>query len=413
MIFKEILPSDVKSQRSFANQLIDILQEDISGSSSRKTFQVFVTGGVGPGVTSSLFQTVYDQDHTLQTANALFDMTIGLNPNGTTVSSSLLGNDTAGKELFPSSSLMMREKMDIYRQFAQSLLGDSTSQFYAPYDSSAASNAIDSALFINFKRLFTRDQIKRETFAMKFYQSASFVSAGGDSDCPPPEGNDSGGRTNLFVTSESGSSIYTDIGSSANKLVSFGGLVGNLVDSANTDRTVGLIFYDRGTVILDLAKATSGSQFMSGTIDAMCAGGREVLGGHGRETDRIAKFIPDFLVSASIDDIVDHIASCRFQSGSAQTAITFQNVTNINSTLIFCRAAADEFNYSSNPTYVDSDSRIVVIEDGAEDTQQSFVFITSVGLYDSNDNLLAVGKLSRPIEKSWEKEISLRLRLDF
>ena len=35
--------------------------------------------------------------------------------------------------------------------------------------------------------------------------------------------------------------------------------------------------------------------------------------------------------------------------------ITFQNATNINSTLIFCRASADEFNYSSNPTDTDSD----------------------------------------------------------
>ena len=118
------------------------------------------------------------------------------------------------------------------------------------------------------------------------------------------------------------------------------------------------------------------------------------------------------MVSASIDDIVDHLAQTRFSSGSL-TAATFQNNTNINSTLIFCRASADEFNYSSNPTYTDTDNRIRVIEQGQEDTQRSFTYITTVGLYDVNDNLLAVAKLSRPIEKNDEKDLTVRVRLDF
>jgi len=117
-------------------------------------------------------------------------------------------------------------------------------------------------------------------------------------------------------------------------------------------------------------------------------------------------------VSASIDNIVDNICSTRFSSGSL-TAITFQNTTNINSTLVFCRAAADEFNYSSNPTFTDDANRIVVIDVGQEDVQQTFTFVTSVGLYDPNDNLLAVAKLSRPVEKSPERDLTFRIRLDF
>jgi hypothetical protein len=80
---------------------------------------------------------------------------------------------------------------------------------------------------------------------------------------------------------------------------------------------------------------------------------------------------------------------------------------------VFCRAAADEFNYSSNPTFVDNSNRIVVIDPGQEDVQQSFSYITSVGLYDANDNLLAVAKLSRPVQKSPERDLTLRVRLDF
>jgi hypothetical protein len=401
-IFKEILPSDIKTARSFLNQLIDVLQEDVSASVSRRKYQVFVTGGVGPGVTSSLFQTVYDQDFTLQTANPVFDVTVGLNPLGSTVSTSQVGTDAAGKELFPSSSLMVREKMDNYRQFASALLGDATEVFTAEFNSSDTSDQIDAAMFIAFKRLFARDRIKRETFAMKFYQTASIRLY--------PTFQDQ--RPNLNQTTISGSAIFTDVGSSNDKLSSFGGQVGNIVDAADTSRNVGLMFYDRGVAVFDLEKITSGSQYVTGTIDGMTSTGQQVLGGVGTETEQSSAFIPDMMISASIDNIIDHLCSTRFQSGTL-SAITFQNVTNINSTLIFCRASADEFNYSSNPTYTDDDSRIVVIDVGQEDTQQSFTFITSVGLYDANDNLLAVAKLSRPVEKNSERDLTLRVRLDF
>ena len=364
---------------------------------------------MGPGVTSSLFQTVYDQDFTLQTANALFDMTVGLLPGGATELTSQTGVDSAGKELFPSSSMMMREKMDVYRQFSQALLGDASLAFTSPVASSTPSDQIDVALFVAFKRLFARDSIKRETFAMQFFQTASIINSSGAAGPAETNGN---AVPNLSITSTSGSAIYTDIGAASNKLTTFGGQVGNIVDSANTARNVGLMFYDRGIMVLDLAKITSASQFVSGAIDAMAAAGTTVLGASGTQTQFLSKFIPDFVVSASIDNIIDHVASCRLGSGS-QTAMTFQNVTNINSTLVFCRAESDEFNYSSNPTYTDTTNRIVVIDVGQEDTQQSFSYVTSVGLYDSNDNLLAVAKLSRPIQKSPERDLTLRVRLDF
>lgn len=400
--FKELLPADIKTARSFLNQLVDVLQQDVSGSSSRRKYQTFVTGGVGPGVTSSLWQTVYDQDFTLQTANAIFDMTVGLLPGGATELTSQTGVDAAGKELFPSSSLMMREKMDVYRQFAASLLGDATATFTSPLDSSTASDTIDVALFVAFKRLFARDSLKRETFAMRFYQTASII----------PFETAGNSVPNLFITSTSGSAIYTDIGAATNKLSTFGGQVGNVVDSANVNRNVGLLFYDRGILVLDLAKVTSASQFVSGTVDAMAPLGTTVLGGVGTQTQFRSAFIPDFVVSASIDNIVDHVAACRLGSGS-NTALTFQNNTAINSTLIFCRAQSDEFNYSSNPTFTDNTSRIVTIDVGQEDTQQSFTYVSSVGLYDANDNLLAVAKLSRPVQKSNERDLTLRVRLDY
>lgn len=393
--FKEINASDIKTSRSALNQLVDIIQEDISGSTTRRSYQVFVTGGIGPGVTSSLFQTVYDQDFTLQTANEIFDMTAGLYSGSLTVASASSGVDSAGKLLFPSQSIMMREKINIYRQFAQNLIGDADGQFSAPFSNPATTDYIDEALFLNVKRLFSRDKVKRETFAMQFFTSAAI-----DSQTPGFPN-----YANLNITTTSGSSIFTDVGSQAE--FSYGGEVGNLSFSTDSSRNVGVVFYDQGIAVLDMKKIISGSQHVSGTISSVGnTNGFDIIG----LTNPRAKFIPDLMVSASIDDIVNHFATTRFSSGS-NTAITFQNITNINSTLVFCRATADEFNYSANPTFTDTNGSIVVIDDPT--TDRTFSFVTSVGLYDPNDNLLAVAKLSRPIEKNDEKDITFRIRLDF
>jgi len=394
--FKEITAADIKTSRSALNQLVDVIQNDISGSSTRKKYQVFVTGGLGPGVTSSLFQTVFDQDYTLQTANEVLDLTVGLFSGSSTVAGSTTGVDSAGKLLFPSQSLMMREKINIYRQFAQTLLGDADAQFTAPFSNPATTDYVDEAIFVNIKRLFARDRVKPQTFAMQFYTTGVVDST--TSGQPA--------YSNINRTSTSGSAILTDAGQGTQ--FGFGGQVGDVAFSTVSSNIVGNLFYDQGIMVLDAKKVLSGTQHVSGTIDAMSSGGTAVIGSAAGNPR--AKFIPDFFVSASIDDVVDHLASCRFSSGSL-TALTFQNVTNINSTLVFCRATADEFNYSSNPTFTDADGNIIVIDDPT--TDRTFSYITTVGLYDANDNLLAVAKMSRPIEKNDEKDLTFRVRLDF
>ena len=399
--FKTISSADIKTTRSSLNQLIDFVEEDISGSLTRKKFKVFVTGTsspTDPGITSSIYQTVYDQDYTLQTSNELFDMTLGLFKSSDLVSSCSSGADINGKLLFPSKSLMMREKVAVYNQFSQELLGENTEQFSAPFGSTADVNKIDTALFLNFKRLFVRDGIKRETFAMRMYRSASSAAKDEDGALVAI------GQDNISRTSVSGSIILTDVGAASNiERSNYGGDVGNIVNSSNTSETLGLIFYQKGIVVLDVEKICSGSQLMSGSIGAVGATGTAMMRG---------KLLPNFITSASMDDCIDHFAEARFGSGS-QTFLTFQNNTQINSTLIFCRATADEFNFSSNPTYTDSEGRIVVIDESQQSIQKAFSFITTVGLYDANEQLLAVSKLSRPVEKNDEKDLTLRLRLDF
>lgn len=363
-----------------------MINTDVSSSDTRQKYQVFVTGGVGPGVTSSLFQTVFDQDFTLQTANAVFDMTVGLSTGSDAVVSQNPQIDVNGKYLFGSNTLMMREKMDVYRLFAQELLGDADSEFEIKVGTSTL--PMKQPLIICFKRLFARDQMKRETFAIRVNPSASAPTGG-----------------NLGVVGTSATKIYTDVNSSTNKLFEVGGQVSTIVDSADTTSGVGLLFIDKGVMLLDISRSFDYSQPLSGVLDAVAS-----LGANPNFTGSMQSL----LVSASVDDIVDHFASTRFSGSSdGETAITFQNVTNINSSIFFSRMTADEFNYSSNPSYVDADSRIAVIDEGQEDTQRSFTFVSSIGMYDAFNNLLAVAKVSRPVLKDDERDLTFKVRLDY
>ena len=89
--------------------------------------------------------------------------------------------------------------------------------------------------------------------------------------------------------------------------------------------------------------------------------------------------------------------------------ITFNNTTELNSAIYFCRANSNEFNYSSNPTYLTS-SKIRVKETRSD---EPISYITTVGLYSADNQLLAVGKLSEPLRKDPTVEYTLRARLDF
>jgi hypothetical protein len=54
----------------------------------------------------------------------------------------------------------------------------------------------------------------------------------------------------------------------------------------------------------------------------------------------------------------------------------------------------------------------VVIDPGQEDIQRGFTFFTTIGLYDADNNLLAVGKTSRPVFKSVQRDYPIKVRLD-
>ena len=419
-VFKEFTSEDIKTTHDVMSMLIDVIAEDVSSSITRQKFKVFVSGGRpgSPGVTSSLYQTVWDQDYTLASANPVFDMTIGLF-NACYVTASQVSVDAGtGLRNFLSNSTMCREKINNYSQFALTLLGDADEQFTVPWTEAgstlpADTKRIDTPLFLSFKRLFSRDSIKPETFALKMFQTG----VNNLKSLPTyPR------FTNLDRTSTSGSAIFTDAGATLGKRTTpFGGDVATLVDSTDTTRKVGLIWYQEGKIILDCDMISSGAQFMSGTINSInenAPGGENItqkglmVMGSDRSGNPKAKLIPDLFISGTLDNIIDHFATCRFGDDTSSIA-TFQNMTDIYSTLYFCRMAPEEFNYSSNPTYLDSEGRINVIDVGMGGMQEAFSFINTIAICDALGNILAVAKLSRPIEKNLAKDLTIRVRLDF
>lgn len=81
----------------------------------------------------------------------------------------------------------------------------------------------------------------------------------------------------------------------------------------------------------------------------------------------------------------------------------------ISSNFVFVRARNAEFNYSTNPSLITGSGELrhnVMI-----DTPQAYV--TTVGLYNDNNDLLAVAKLSRPLLKDFTKEALVRIKLDY
>jgi hypothetical protein len=82
---------------------------------------------------------------------------------------------------------------------------------------------------------------------------------------------------------------------------------------------------------------------------------------------------------------------------------------NISTQHFFVRATNREFNYSNNPTYIDADGFFV--ESTFETDPQTY--ITTIGLYNDSNELIAVAKTSQPVVKSFDKEVLIKVKLSF
>jgi hypothetical protein len=316
-----------------------------------------------------------------------------------------------------TTSAVQEKAQVVYNQMAKILLGHDENgnilKFSLDSDTDSTNNILHNAYFVTFPRSSMKDKIKSGTFKMQVYLK------------PDATGE---GIVWLTDTSSSVGGAYIEPVIRECQTGEYGILwVSSSVDSAGTPRghgdaiqvnstsalTGGLIFYEAGVALISpyifsftsTNAATSlqtnpQSEAYCGSVTANSRGLLQTSAPNVSGSNDIGE---TFFSASQFNHLTYPLAS-RILTAS------YQSVTELNSTIYFCRAFNNEFNYSSNPTYLSS-GEIVVKE--SDPMAQPVSYITTVGLYDDNNQLLAVAKLSEPIKKTPDTELIARVRLDF
>ena len=114
--------------------------------------------------------------------------------------------------------------------------------------------------------------------------------------------------------------------------------------------------------------------------------------------------------------------------------MTFEGTTYIPVATMFAHAPKGFLNHSNNPTFLERDTglKYVTSSDGyreiertikntvsasySEDPTGSFAkqtWISKIGIFDENKNLIAYAKLANPVKKTEDREFTFKLKLDF
>lgn len=372
--FKTFLDNDIVSTKTLLHENVPItgtiVSSSVYGTSSIKSYS------------HGMFQSVYDYPYLSSSANLLFDITVGQTV-GSPGSSSLTTDPFAKK------------KLNVYGQMAQVLNGydltGSVMQFDRDGDPATGGDKFTSMFFLNFSRLLTKDEIKKGSFQMTLGVNSSSV-APFNATCLI---SDASGTTNYKINSPTGEYglLYAAAPTSA-----------SATWTSDSQRAVGLVFYQAGVVALSTAvfaqsSSASPSTFMSASLYGQMSSGYVL---EMRGTGSAYTNVETLFETGSIGDAAAALRN-RIQN------ITFNNTTELNSSIHFCRINHNEFNYSSNTSYL-SGSKIRV-KDKTSDAPVSY--ITTVGLYSPDNELLAVAKLSEPLKKDPTQEMILRVRLDY
>ena len=253
-----------------------------------------------------------------------------------------------------------RQTAALYRQFRNVILAPNTDEF----SFTGAPSSSDDFYFISFQRARQREKIDPGNWELQL------------------TGQMSGKAAKIQLIDDSGAGL--------NPTVNEGGRVFNVVsgsinDGINTAAAsqpgggLGLFYPDLGIILLDASQM-------------------EASGG-----------IAD-PVNPRSSDTFDNRPQKFYNSIKSGSSFQARREEEISSTNYFIRANNKDFNFSSNPTFsTGSDGSL---------TQGTFfkdpkTFITQVGLYNDENELLAIANLSKPLLKSYSREAIIKVKLDF
>ncbi len=251
----------------------------------------------------------------------------------------------------------------IYNQYRQLVFGDETQNF------TFGSHIPNDIYVINIERARFKHNLKPGSLNLKL-ENANVASIG-----------QSDGTITLELTDDSvfstGSATITNLGRQFNIVSgSNGQAVGNVVNQVNASSSYGLFYPDAGVIILN-------PDNFGGNLAAAKNSG----------------------VSTNTD--LNHRKLYQAISGAKHFIVDSQE--KVTSQYYFTRAKNNEFNYTTNPSFIDNNGNVNI--DSFINNPQTF--ITTVGLYNDNNDLVAVAKLSQPVTKDFTKEALIRVKLDY
>jgi len=365
-IFKPLAADDRVSTKTLLHEAIPITGTIVSGTYSDNNIQDFTHG---------MFQSVYDYPYLSSSANHIFDITFGTSDTSALV----VSNQIAKKD-------------NIYNQMAQVLMGydqnGAIQKFDEDGDLTTTGDKLNDVSLLSFSRLLTKDEIKKGSFELEMGSLAAYDTAGAlfaeriklvdfGADTSYKVNSPAGEYGILYATASAGTGIL-DTASTHTASLSDG----------NTYWKAGLIYYQAGVAVV------TSSVFMASSEGGFLVNGNALWDA--------ANSFTGSLIGEQISGSANGFRNRMYN-------LQFNNTIELNSTVYFCRAKHNEFNYSANPTYL-SGSQIRVKNQG---TDAPVSYITSIGLYSADNQLLAVGKFSEPIRKDSNIELTFRARLDY
>ena len=246
----------------------------------------------------------------------------------------------------------------IYAQYQQTLLPSSTTKFN--FTGVGEENSI---YVINFKRSRLKDKLDRGNWELTLSGSGKQIKLIDDSD-----------DTAQLNSAEQ--EYYNVVSGSLSSGVSV----------PSTTLTYGRVYPQRGVIVLS-GTALDVSASMT-TATASNANGNNSF-----------KLFSAISRSAAVD--------------STNNAFKARNEEEVKSTYYFLRVRNSKFNFSNNPSYLTSSANGVYTLSQPTFVNDPKSYITTTGLYNDSNELLAVAKLSQPILKSFANEILLKVKLDF
>ena len=363
--FKTLIQAnDVTSAKTLLHEAIPITGSIISGT--------YNEGGKATennikNYSHEMFQSVYDYPYLSSSANHLFDVAVGISPNSALSASA------------PAKYSQQDKKVNMYNQMAQVLMGfDHTAsiiEFDVDGDVSAGGTKFREVFFLNLSRLLTKDEVKKESFKLQ-------IATGSKKETIRKIDFDG-----LKTLSDYNAASEYKVNSPAGE---YGLLYTASTDKANSRPAQGLIFYQAGVAVVTASSGLFAGDFGNTAFSSAYS--------IGYDTKNVNTMLSGAGITASCDGFRN-----RWYN------LTLNNTVELNSTIYFCRMNHNEFNYSSNPTYTSASQ--ILVKEVPSDAPTSYV--TTIGLYSPDNELMATAKLSEPLKKDPSNELTLRVRLDY